>query len=211
MQLTKVFFSIISIILIKKKYFKKFEGDYPEWKMIRTQSFKPDKVHQANFHFDDESTYSSDFVSINQAPRSIIKPDKSILKSVEPFSSKTGYREDYANNNTNNGSDKLRRESRISFKPDATVYSIPNSNGFYDPYTRSNESFKWQIQPIENNRKEIKSMHNFDHSKQTLPRIERKKSDDKFESDPTYSLDYKDKSVDKKNYTNKKNKFSYYW
>ena len=153
-----------------------------------------------------------------QTPRSIVKPDKSILKSMEPFSTKTGYREDYSKNN-NNGSDKLKRESRISFKPDATVYSIPKSSGFFDPITRSNESFgsssinnkRQQILPIKDM---MKSSYNLDFNKKSLPRIveplrhviensHRKKSDDKFESDSTYSIDYKNAS--------KKNKFNYYW
>ncbi len=190
-------------------------ADYRPWDLIKTESYRPDRYRQADFAFDDETTYSYDFINVNQTPRSILKPDKSVRRLEEPFPSKTGYMEDYS---LPRHKQKKHRELEsnsskyVPFKQDTVLYNIPNANGLYDSTTNSLDSLKWHIQPVNFNSttnnlsnnginskkiKDMRTSYNLEYTKKLGQRAEqvkpavRKRSQEKFESESTYSLDYK--------------------
>lgn len=176
---------------------------------------RPDKLRPSNNHFDDETTYSYDYIPMNHTPRSIMKPDKSILRSAEPFNHRSGYAEDYI---TPDKTEKREssKEKIIKFRPDTTVYPIPNNSGYYDPLTNSMDSMKWHLAPIKS--KDLKTSYNSEYTKKDSERLApirpfvRKKpeTEAKFDSDSTYSMDFRKWSGDNKRYDFKTNKFTYW-
>ena len=188
-----------------------FKADYRQWKnIIKTEIMKPDKliypIHRNHFH--DETTYSYDYIPLmNQTPRSIIKPDKSILRSAERFDHKSGYSDEFTTPDKN---------KNISFKPDTLTYnlSIP-TNGLFDSTANSLDSLKWRSS--NNFKKDLRTSYNLDFTKKKptrpepiKPFVKKSKQDDKFESDSTYSLDYRRWSGENKRFDLKSNKFIYW-